>query len=350
MIRFPSISQFRNIIKVVKQQATYSGKDSDGNATFNRQAIAPKLNFFGTVKLHGTNASIVQEVAGGKLTYQSRERTVTADSDNAGFAGAMLKLDMAFLLESARFDLRTKANTPVTIYGEWCGGNIQSSVGINGLNKMFVIFAIREGVSEVVNDDGNIIIPNTTLWYRPGSFLFSTVMDNALPESVFSIDDFRTFEVEVDFESPETAQNEFVKLTLEVEAECPVAKSFGISGVGEGIVWHCTDSEYQSSDFVFKTKGEKHSASKVKVVAAVNVEKITAIKELVETIMTDNRLNQMLDGIELDSKNTGIFIKKCMSDAIKEETDTIIENGFTIKDFSKFAMLKVRTWFFQKLS
>ena len=33
-----------------------------------------------------------------------------------------------------------KFNDYCAIYGEWCGGNIQKGVAINGLNKMFVIF------------------------------------------------------------------------------------------------------------------------------------------------------------------------------------------------------------------
>lgn len=46
---FPSIEQFRQVVSSVKRSDDYNNKDSD-NTT---------LAFQGTVKLHGTNASIV---------------------------------------------------------------------------------------------------------------------------------------------------------------------------------------------------------------------------------------------------------------------------------------------------
>ncbi len=75
------------------------------------------------------------------------------------------------------------------------------------------------------------------------------------------------------------------------------------------------------------------------------MEKIAAIKELVDNILTENRMVQMVEGIERDAKNTGTFIQKCMKDCIKEETDTIEQNGFTVKEFTHAAMGKARRWF-----
>ncbi len=203
--------------------------------------------------------------------------------------------------------------------------------------KMFVIFAVRIG------DEATEAEPNPDhCWIRPYDAAFSWAFNN-LESPFYSIENFGCYNIEVDFEHPEIAQNKFVKYTLEVENECPAGKHFGVAGVGEGIVWVCY--EYPGSDFVFKTKGEKHSASKVKTIAAVDVEKIAAINELVDTILTENRMQQMAEGIERDAKNTGLFIQACMKDCIKEETDTILENGFTVKEFTHAAMSKARCWF-----
>src|SRR5690606_12047119 len=114
---------------------------------------------------------------------------------------------------------------------------------------------------------------------------------------------------------PELAQNYLISLTEQGEEECPVAKSFGISGIGEGIVWSC---EYQDSVYRFKVKGEKHSATKVKKLAEVDVEKIQSIDSFVEYACTENRLNQAIEQVftststEPDKKNTGDFIKWIM--------------------------------------
>jgi predicted DNA-binding ribbon-helix-helix protein len=47
-----------------------------------------------------------------------------------------------------------------------------------------------------------------------------------------------------------------------------------------------------------------------------------------------------------DPKNFGDFIRICVADAIKEEQDTIIENGFEVKEFTKAVPTIVRQWFF----
>jgi len=43
---------------------------------------------------------------------------------------------------------------------------------------------------------------------------------------IYNIEDFKTFNVEVDLNNPKMAQNTFYELTEEVEKECPVGKHF----------------------------------------------------------------------------------------------------------------------------
>lgn len=52
-IAWPSINQFRNVVKNVQHQAQYLGQDEAGEPVFNRLAKSPMLMFEGTVKLHG---------------------------------------------------------------------------------------------------------------------------------------------------------------------------------------------------------------------------------------------------------------------------------------------------------
>jgi len=125
---------------------------------------------------------------------------------------------------------------------------------------------------------------------------------------------------------------------------------FSVDLIGEGIVWHCTDPVFQSGS-VFKVKGEKHSASKVKTTASVDIERVEALKDLVTMIVSDNRLNQMVgvlkdkEGLDVDPKNTGAFVKLVLSDCFKEELDTIIGNGFDAKAFAGVASKKISTFF-----
>ena len=126
-------------------------------------------------------------------------------------------------------------------------------------------------------------------------------------------------------------------MTLAVEEQCPVGKQLG----AEGIVWKCITVGYENSGFWFKVKGEKHSKTKVKKLATVDVEKINNIKLLAEKLTPTWRLEQMcsktfdtLNGGKLDIKGMGEFIKNTMTDILKEEIDTVAASGFTTKDIT----------------
>ncbi len=325
-IPFPSIEQFRHVVKEVQNKSRWVGKDENGEPIFDRTKPLPILNFLGTVKLHGTNASVV--VSGEEVYFQSRNNVITPEKDNAGFA------NWASLFPIGVWkSLYTKSDNFV-IYGEWCGQGIQKGVAISELPKMFVVFKIRVG------DE----------WLIPEKF------DGAFQSSgIYSITDFQTFNHEVDFNAPKQSQNYFREVTEQVELECPVGKAFGVSGVGEGVVWTCVTEGYESSKFMFKVKGEKHSASKVKTLAAVDIEKVNSIKEFAEKVVTENRCLQGIDylkeqGFEVSEKSTGHFLKWLNGDVIKEESDTIEASGLEQKDIGQTVSKHGKLWFFEYLN
>jgi hypothetical protein len=154
-------------------------------------------------------------------------------------------------------------------------------------------------------------------------------------------------------------QNEFSKLTEDVENECPVGKYFGVTGVGEGSVWvgkFISPRDGQEYHLRFKVKGDKHSASKVKTLAAVDVEKLAGILDFIKYSVTDNRMNQGFDelftntDIEPAQKHIGPFIKWVRDDVIKEESDTMAENNILAKDIGKSLSVAARTWFMTKIN
>jgi hypothetical protein len=340
MSKFPHVEQFRNVIRRVKEVTRYAGKDENGEVIFN-SAPLPKLKFHGTTKLHGTNAG-VGILNDGTQWAQSRENIITPEKDNAGFATFAYKNREFFASVKNNFGYGETLYNGFVIYGEWCGKGIQKGVAVSELEKMFVVFGIK-----LLSSD-----PET----RPNTW----VCDDAVKElighnediRIFNIFEFGTWELEIDFDYPELSSNKMIELTEEVEKECPVGKYFGVSSVGEGIVWKCRTEPYVGGDFMFKVKGEKHSVSKVKTLAAVDVEKVNSIKECVDKIITENRLNQGLDHLrtnhlEIVPQNLGVFIKWVTSDAIREELDTIIESGLIPKDVGSVASKVARDWFFR---
>jgi hypothetical protein len=214
----------------------------------------------------------------------------------------------------------------IAVFGEWCGGNIQKGVALTSLPKMFVLFSYC--VDGVWKD----------------SFISSP------DQGVYNVNQFPTWAVDIDFNNPELIQNKLVELTISVEDKCPAGEFFGSEGVGEGIVFTCvTDPELK-----FKSKGEKHSASKVKVLNAVDTEELETIKEFIEYSVTESRLSQGLqymkeNGLELHQKNTGIFISWVVKDILKEESDTIEKNGIDMKKANSQIAFKAKAFLFNSL-
>ena len=346
--KFPSIEQFRNNIRAVRNRVSYAGKDADGNPIYNH-CIFPTLHLVGTVKVHGTNASIAQMKSGAEIEYGSRNGPITPESDNAGFATyheCTLK-DSGFDIKSHFEDIRTvlKHDGPIYIYGEWAGGNIQSGVAINGLPKMFIPFAIALYSDDTEEATRTWVLPHHT------ELLNSTYAPTA---NWFPIHLFGLHEIDIDYNTPEMVQNKLVEIMQAIEQECPVGKHFGKLGVGEGAVWYITDPTYDYADFVMKIKGEKHSVSKVKTTASVDVEKLNSINEMVENFVTENRLKQGLDflaeqHLDAEPKNLGPYIKWVIGDIAKEEMDVFEASGIEFKEFAKSATTKIRQWFLSNL-
>ena len=44
---------------------------------------------------------------------------------------------------------------------------------------------------------------------------------------IYNIEDYETYEIEIDFNYPQLAQNKIIEMTIAVEDECPVGKAFG---------------------------------------------------------------------------------------------------------------------------
>lgn len=53
MIKFPSIEQFRGVVKQIQERVCYIGKDEDGKAVFDYLKPKPTLTFTASEKIHG---------------------------------------------------------------------------------------------------------------------------------------------------------------------------------------------------------------------------------------------------------------------------------------------------------
>ena len=351
MIKFPSIEQFRTVIRHVQTQTRYVGKDENGDAIYDASKPLPTLKFRGTVKLHGTNAGIVYDAASDSIAYQSRERVLSLTQDNAGFMLNMMQhedLLKQHFRDICEYDYEMMSGvepliSKIVYYGEWCGQSIQKGVAVSQLPKMFVIFACK-----FVFEDGRVE------WVDIKDDILE--IDRIVTPNVYYIDQFSTYEADIDFKFPEIAQNKMIEITEAVEAECPVGKHFGVSGIGEGVVWTCVSEGWNDSGTWFKVKGEKHSVSKVRTLNAVDVEAVENIRAFVAATVTEARLEQGLDNLvreqllPFEMKSMGDFIRWVYNDVLKEEMDTIVASQIDTKKLGSAIANEARPWFIKKFN
>lgn len=316
VIKFGSIGQFRNFIKTMQ----YLGWR--------------KINLIGTVKIHGTNSSVGLDLKDNSLFYQSRNRVLSLDDDNYDFAKYIEDNKSEFLkiFDEIKNKINTEKYDSIIIYGELAGKGIQNKVAVSQIDRFFAPFSVI-GVNKDTVDQLDVKLSvNESIRFYP-------------------VETFGVYNIQLDLDNVHLAQQEIKDLTISIENECPVGKYFGVSGTGEGIVF--TDETKQYS---FKSKGEKHSVSKVKVIANVDIEKINKIKDFVDYSVIENRLNQGIEYLkemnkELDISSMGDFLRWLANDVLKEEQDVISENGLDndLKAIMKSVSSKGRKWFMDKI-
>lgn len=329
---WPDIKQYREVIRAVKDASTFAGKDANGDAIYDPLKPLPTIKFRGTTKLHGSNGALVI-ASTGEVAYQTRERIATVENDNAGFARFFTDIFATGFKPSQVLGGATNASD-IRIFGEWCGGSIQKGVALNQLPKMFVIFGAQ------IDD----------VWLTPEQV---ALIPEHPEHNIYNIYFIPAYHFEIDFNRPEIAQAEMIKLVEKIEAECPWGKRFGVTGIGEGFVATPVTPGWFSTKFIFKVKGEKHSISKVKTLAPVDVEKANSIAEFVSNVVTPARCEQSITklretGIKnIGREHLGTYLKWIVGDVIKEESDTAAASGIEIDKIGGALSNAAKKWFFE---
>ena len=349
MIKYPSIEQFRTIIKNVQHAAQYVRYDeATGQTIMNRGAAMPVVKAVATEKIHGTNASVCFSNADG-FWVQKREGLCTLEEDNAACAFYAMQNQSAWMDVIERLAKEHNVNLDthiISVYYEWCGGNIQKNSAVSGLDKLSIIFRHFK-VSPIEPSE-----TESAVW-------FETKVAGAWVENkdarIFNISNFPTYEIEIDFNQPLLSQNKMVDLVENtIEPNSPVGRQFGIDGnVGEGVV---VSFLYKDCMYQFKVKGEKHSASKVKVLKPVDDEKLQKIQEVAQQVTPAWRLEQMfalandtVNGGVPAMENMGKFMKAVNTDIIKEESDTLAGAGLEPKEVFSVVARIARQWYSETL-
>jgi len=84
-------------------------------------------------------------------------------------------------------------------------------------------------------------------------------------------------------------------------------------------------------------------------------ERMDSVTDFVGKFLTKNLLEQGIsilkeDGYEISRKSTSKFMSWIINDIQKEETDTLVESGISIKDVQHLINQRSREWFFKYIS
>ena len=206
-------------------------------------------------------------------------------------------------------------------------------MAINNIEKSFFIFGVK--VCQPGNEDF------ISYWLDCKNY-------RSVENRIFNIYDYKTYEIEIDFNMPQLSQNAIIDMTMEVENECPVGKAFGHSGVGEGIVFN---AEFEGQRYSFKSKEKLHSVSNVHTLAAVDTTKLNNVIEFINYAVTENRFNQAIEKVfgtveKMDVTKLGDFLRWFITDILKEETDVLLDNKLEPKEVNKYISAKAKEMFF----
>ena len=297
------------------------------------------------VKLDGANSCLqlpTSTTNGKKVIAQSRNRIITVDDDNMGFAKwAVERYDYFLKIRERANDLGVTDH--IAVFGEYCGKGIQKRTAISQIDKkIFAVFAVQIGVldaqletdpakiSQIVPEDRDIyVIP----WEGD-----DIVMD-------FS-----------DTDKLQESANTINKMVEYVELCDPWVKDkFGVSGIGEGVVLYPVTngtlvSKQEYTDLVFKAKGEKHKVVNSKQPAQINPEFVKTIDDFVNLFITENRLEQIAQKVGgIDVKNTGSFLKEFCQDVQKESKAELEAAGLEWRQVAKAINDRARNWWMENV-
>jgi hypothetical protein len=278
------------------------------------------------VKLHGTNAA-VRITDDGTVVAQSRNRDITVEDDNCGFAAWV----------SEREDTFKNYPSGMTIFGEWAGKGIQKVDAVTQVDRKFHIFAIHK-------DD--------KIFYSPAAIYHTLRSDLPSDTEVIPVSYILPFDFsdEGQVKSSLDIVNNIVESIGKVD---PYIKDrFGVEGPGEGLVLApATEDRDTWSRFAFKAKCENHQVKKSSKGAASFSETPENANAFVEMFVTNARCEQALwEACDNTAEKSKIpdFLRWVGGDVKKESACELEEMGLEWKKVSGLVNKAAAKWFIQK--
>lgn len=300
----------------------------------------PTLTFKGTEKIHGTNGAVCFNNQDG-LWVQSNSTIIAPGSDNEGCATAVLanKDSWLELIDATALCNNINLNThTLTIYFEWCGGNImRGNSALYGEEKMAMVFA-QIKISEISNVENH-------------EWISIEDIPIEIPKAkIFNVLNYPRYQIVLDLNKPKECETELAKLINAIEHHSPIGKAFGHpDNTAEGIYWWTTHNDELLR---MKTKGEKHGGKpkEKKTQNPLTDEQQALYQSLAETVTPVWRITQgITESGATSMQQIGALFKWINEDIIKEELFLLEENKVTFKDIQRNVTTIVKEYFIDHL-
>lgn len=318
-----------------------------------------QLQMIGHVKLHGAHNDIVVH-SDDSIQLQSRNiEHLSLQKDSHEFAKNMLPKRAGILRLKKRIHDRFKeknpgieidATRPLIIGGEWCGPGVQKDVAISDLPKrILVVISISINGVWVPDDDyGDIFDADAGIYHIAQGGVYTHSLPIGLGNEAMA-------------ESLEKLQ----PLADAIEDECPFAKTFGLVGQGEGLVFKPLGPLGQDAKYWLKVKGPISRlggrAPKPHQMPTKNgkqVDPLQLAKDFATATATEPRLEQAWDylretGAHRTNKgmggHVGKFLEWLAKDIEAEEKTAMRELGID-RQLAKDEIKKIgRGWFIRRV-
>ncbi len=286
------------------------------------------------VKLHGKNTAI--QINSDALLTQSRTDMLSPTSDLNGFAKWVTSNEAYFRALPAG----------VIVFGEWAGPGIEKGMAVSQIPaKVFAVFAVQSGRGEeahVIYDPEQIRNLLTPALECPGLHVLPW---EDTEEIVIHYGDKAQMEAMVPLLN---------SLVDRVEKEDPwVKRTFGISGLGEGLVFYPEpgsepDAPESLALVMFKAKGEKHRTAGTKTAVQIDATVVENSAGFVDLMVTDARLEQGVSqvfGGVYDIKSMGKFLAWVLADVQKESAAELNAAGLEWKQVAGGVQARARDWY-----
>lgn len=333
-----------------------SGRLAAAEGTTAKQ-LPSRAKFLGTVKLHGTNATVVFRNNDKRTPQiQSRSRVIDAKKDNCGTVAHLSPAPLHELVDQILEMSGAETFEEIMVAGEMAGLGIQKGVAIAHVPRLFAIFNIR--------------IDNSWVDMRR----YASV---ALPAyRIFNLAAWPTYEVDIDFTlAADVVNARMMALTDDVVRECPVGHALAaeaqqgkgkqpIIWAGEGIVWTLVESLDDSVQldrsrlYNFKTKGKAFSTTAHAPKLPPPADAVAKAQAFAEYALAERRLEQGIEFVEDELVVAGRkgespyqfemfskFAKWVLEDALREEGYKMEEMGANEKLARKHMYDHIKAWF-----